>query len=86
MKTFFKITFALTLMAGLSLAAPPLLALDNDGDGIMEDEGLDNCPNVANADQTDTDADTKGNACDDDDDGDGVPDASDPAPLDSSVP
>jgi hypothetical protein len=36
---------------------------DSDGDGVIE--GKDNCPTVANADQTDWDADGRGNACDD---------------------
>ena len=35
---------------------------DRDGDGVPNDS--DNCPNVANADQTDTDQDGKGNVCD----------------------
>ena len=51
---------------------------DNDGDGIENDK--DNCPDVANADQKDTDGDGKGDACDDDDDGDGVLDADDKCP------
>lgn len=86
MKTYFKWTFGLTLLAAICLVTPPLLALDNDGDGVVEDEGLDNCPNISNADQKDTDGDGKGDVCDDDDDGDGVPDANDPAPMDSSIP
>ena len=36
---------------------------------------LDNCPLTANANRTDTDGDTLGNACDPDDDNDGMPDA-----------
>jgi len=52
---------------------------DSDNDGVPND--ADNCPNVANADQIDTDADGQGNACDPDDDGDGVPDAEDDFPL-----
>ncbi len=36
---------------------------DSDGDGVCDD--ADNCPNVANADQGDLDADGTGNACDD---------------------
>lgn len=50
---------------------------DADGDGICQ--GVDNCPAAVNHDQTDTDADTIGDACDtcaldalDDVDGDGV--------------
>ncbi len=46
---------------------------DADGDSVPDDE--DNCPAVSNADQTDTDADTLGDACDPDDDNDGMTDA-----------
>jgi uncharacterized membrane protein YgcG len=42
---------------------------DSDGDGIVD--SFDNCPNVANAEQLDTDGDGVGDACDDDDDGSG---------------
>jgi len=52
---------------------------DMDGDGIRND--LDNCPSVPNPDQTDTDSDDIGDACDDDDDDDGVPDGVDNCPL-----
>jgi hypothetical protein len=45
---------------------------DADDDGV--DDSADNCPNVANGDQIDSDADGDGNACDSDDDGDGMPD------------
>ena len=43
---------------------------------------VDNCPAVANADQSNTDGDGQGNGCDEDDDNDGVPDAEDAFPLD----
>jgi len=52
---------------------------DTDKDGIWN--SIDNCPNMANPDQMDTDHDGYGNACDNDDDGDGVPDSSDNCPL-----
>ena len=55
---------------------------DADRDGIVDD--ADNCANDANADQLDTDRDEKGDVCDTDDDGDGVSDANDSAPLDST--
>jgi hypothetical protein len=58
-------------------------ASDVDSDGIPD--GTDRCPCVADPQQTDTDGDGLGNACDVDDDGDGVPDAADCAPLDPSV-
>jgi len=48
----------------------------SDGDGVTED--VDNCADVANADQTDSDGDGLGDACDDpDSDGDGVIDQDD---------
>ena len=43
---------------------------DLDADGISD--GLDNCPNLANPDQADLDADGVGDVCDDDVDGDGA--------------
>lgn len=45
---------------------------DADRDGIAD--GKDNCPQVANPDQSDADRDNLGNACDPDDDNDGVSD------------
>ena len=45
---------------------------DQDGDGFTD--GIDNCPRDANPEQTDTDNNGLGNACDDDDDGDGIGD------------
>ena len=56
--------------------------VDSDGDGILDDD--DNCPTVANEDQTDTDADGEGDACDSDDDNDGVVDEGDAYPLDGT--
>lgn len=60
---------------------PTPAATDVDVDGI--DDGVDNCVGVYNPTQTNTDdpADAEGDACDLDDDQDGVPDASDVAPL-----
>lgn len=46
--------------------------LDDDGDGVENDE--DNCPSDANANQRDSDGDGDGDACDDDDDNDGLTD------------
>jgi hypothetical protein len=59
------------------VARPP--ALDTDGDGVP-DNG-DNCPDVANADQTDLNENGYGDVCEPvDTDNDGIPDASDNCP------
>jgi len=69
------------LVAGPPLVVCPLV--DGDGDGVGDD--IDNCIDVVNGDQADTDGDYLGDACDDDDDGDGEPDATDCEPLDATV-
>jgi len=45
---------------------------DFDHDSVLN--GTDNCQLTANTDQTNTDGDSQGDACDDDDDNDGMPD------------
>lgn len=52
---------------------------DRDGDGIPPEH--DNCDDIANPDQTDTDGDGLGDACDPDDDNDGVGDPDDNCAL-----
>ncbi|MCI5118754.1 MAG: hypothetical protein D3913_12555, partial [Candidatus Electrothrix sp. LOE1_4_5] len=55
---------------------------DTDYDGV--DDARDNCPDVRNSNQKNTDNDRLGDACDLDDDGDNVIDRDDACPLDSS--
>ena len=56
--------------------------IDSDADGVADE--ADNCPNIANADQLDTDLDEAGNLCDLDDDNDEVLDSNDAFPLDAT--
>jgi hypothetical protein len=65
----------------------PRESKDTDLDTIGDN--TDNCPAIANADQTNTDAnfengDGQGDLCDSDDDADGVDDSADAFPLDAS--
>jgi len=53
--------------------------IDRDDDGVPNSD--DNCVNVTNADQSNHDSDSLGDACDSDDDNDGVLDADDNCPL-----
>ena len=55
---------------------------DTDADGVLNVD--DNCPNIANAQQIDTDGDGTGDACDDDLDGDGVDNEEDAFPNDTN--
>jgi len=59
----------------------PLVTAQSDWDGDTVPTPGDNCPDVPNPDQTDTDGDGVGDVCDDDDDGDGVLDVDDDCPL-----
>ena len=61
------------------MRAVDLYRARGDGDGVADD--LDNCLNVANADQADADSDGVGDACEADTDGDGGTEAFDLAIL-----
>lgn len=66
---------AALLLLGLPLASFAGPNVDSDTDGVID--GNDNCKNIPNASQTDTDGDTCGNVCDPDynnDGGVGIPD------------
>jgi Thrombospondin type 3 repeat/RTX calcium-binding nonapeptide repeat (4 copies) len=62
---------------GASVLARAAHPEPNDVDGDEVRNEVDNCPDVRNGSQLDTDRDGAGDACDGDDDGDGHPDASD---------
>ena len=57
----------------------PYITFHSDKDGIQDNQ--DNCPQIVNADQRDTDKDGDGDACDPDDDNDGVIDEHDNCPI-----
>ncbi|MBI3248636.1 MAG: thrombospondin type 3 repeat-containing protein [Deltaproteobacteria bacterium] len=63
------------------LNTDPLKA-DSDGDG--RSDGADNCPQLANPTQDNSDNDAFGDVCDGDDDNDGVADAVDSCPLNAN--
>ena len=60
-------------------------AVDSDNDGDALGDAQDNCPVVANPDQSDSDGDGLGDACDDDADGDTVANAEDNCEFASNV-
>lgn len=71
-KSFYASLLALAVaiwVPGASVAGP-FSGVDTDGDGV--DNVLDNCTNLANANQVDADADGCGNRCDGDYDNSGL--------------
>ncbi len=78
------LTLQKALTAGQTLTVDlPMVAAagatDVDGDGVVDDK--DDCEQLPNPDQLDTDGDGAGDACDGDDDGDGRFDEDDNCPL-----
>lgn len=55
---------------------------DIDDDGVAD--GVDNCPNTANPDQSDVDNDGIGDVCDEDIDGDEIPNIEDNCPMNNN--
>lgn len=88
MRAVFMAVFAVLLVAcgsadNASGEPGPVLPLDSDGDGVAD--VTDNCPNIANPDQSDKDGDGTGDECElppaPDTDEDGIPDATDNCPA-----
>ncbi|CAM1349854.1 thrombospondin type 3 repeat-containing protein [Tenacibaculum insulae] len=76
--TVFAATYGRGIFSGKFISDPNA---DDDGDGVLN--GVDNCPNTANADQADVDGNGIGDACQDTD-GDGVLDIDDNCPTTSN--
>ncbi len=87
-KSSYTLRVRTTDMDGSSFEKAFSITIDNEVDEDFDSDGIpdstDNCREVANADQLNTDGDAFGNACDDDDDNDGTPDSEDAFPLDEN--
>jgi formylglycine-generating enzyme required for sulfatase activity len=77
MSKYFILAIFLTFSLLAAPECPP--SVDQDHDGLAND--VDNCPNVYNPEQQDTDLDTIGDICDPDNDNDGVEDVEDNCPF-----
>ena len=80
MSSHIKSIIYLTLLLSI-FSCTSTIKIDDDRDDDKIANTTDNCPDIANEDQLDTDNDGIGNACDDDDDNDGVKDIDDNCPL-----
>ncbi|WBX77004.1 choice-of-anchor B family protein [Tenacibaculum ovolyticum] len=80
MSSHIKSIIYLTLLLSI-FSCTSTIKIDNDRDDDKIANTTDNCPDIANEDQLDTDNDGIGNACDDDDDNDGIKDIDDNCPL-----
>ncbi len=79
---FKKAFFVASIMAAFLLMTVPVFAqeiADKDNDGIAD--GIDNCIDIANAQQIDADQDGTGDLCDIDDDNDRIADGEDNCPT-----
>ncbi|MBI4145690.1 thrombospondin type 3 repeat-containing protein [Candidatus Woesearchaeota archaeon] len=74
-----SVSYTMTDITCAENAVYTLKTLDSDRDGIIDTR--DNCPTMANTDQSDIDADAIGDVCDPDDDNDGIADVQDNCPV-----